>query len=280
MAPRKRQLVILVNGEPYYAAQKAKEELHMEYSALRNQVAMGNIKTEIPRGKRQAYYRAKDVDQLAREMQAYIIYRKTKPTKLMRVTTKDEMKECMEISQALFGVGRETLDERMRILKKNPDTYHLLRDEDQILGYLAIMPLKPGNLDKVLKQTIPVKIDPEDIESFEKERGIDVYLYAIGVKPGFTAAEKHVYGSRLVARLIGLIIEWGEKGISIGTIAARSSMPDGIRFMKHAGFTEIESPTPERRTFVINVKESGIPYILQYKRALQEAKGRTTLSQS
>jgi len=66
------------------------------------------------------------------------------------------------------------------------------------------------------------------------------------------------------------IIDMGKKGISIDTIAARSNMPDGIRLMKHAGFTEIGPLTPERRTFIINVQESGIPFIQQYKRVLLE----------
>ena len=47
-------------------------------------------------------------------------------------------------------------------------------------------------------------------------------------------------------------------------------MPDGIRLMRHAGFTELEQLTPERRTFVIDVEESSIPFILQYKDVLVE----------
>jgi hypothetical protein len=35
-------------------------------------------------------------------------------------------------------------------------------------------------------------------------------------------------------------------------------MPDGIRLMKHVSFTEISRATPERRTFIINVKECSL----------------------
>src|SRR5947209_20510804 len=45
-------------------------------------------------------------------------------------------------------------------------------------------------------------------------------------------------------------------------------MPDGIRLMKGIGFTEIEPLTPERRTFIINIKESGIPFVMKYKERL------------
>lgn len=48
-------------------------------------------------------------------------------------------------------------------------------------------------------------------------------------------------------------------------------MPDGIRLMRHAGFTEIEPLTPERRTFVIDVEESGISFVMQYKGLLSKS---------
>ena len=49
-------------------------------------------------------------------------------------------------------------------------------------------------------------------------------------------------------------------------------MPNGIRLMKSIGFTEIEPLTPERRAFIINVKESGIPLFLKYKEKLRKWK--------
>lgn len=139
-------------------------------------------------------------------------------------------------------------------------------------GYLAVMPLKIGRLEKVLSQTIPVKIDADDIEDYSNSKKIDLYLHAIGIRPGFSTTEKHTYGARLVNGLVEIAVSMGNRGIEIETIAARSNMPDGVRLMKHAGFTEIEPLTPERRTFVINVRESAIPFILQYKKAFSESK--------
>jgi hypothetical protein len=47
-------------------------------------------------------------------------------------------------------------------------------------------------------------------------------------------------------------------------------MPDGIRLMKGIGFAEIEPLTPERRTFVIHMKESGIPFVMKYKEKIRK----------
>ncbi len=40
--------------------------------------------------------------------------------------------------------------------------------------------------------------------------------------------------------------------------------------MKGIGFAEIESLTPERRTFIINIKESGIPFVMKYKEKIRK----------
>ncbi len=271
MATRNRQQVIFINGEPYYSAQKAQEELNMTYSGLRNQVIAGNIKSEIPRGRRQAYYKGKDVEQLAREFKIYTIQRSNKKTEFIRVTTEEEMMQCMDISKALFGSQRGDIEKHMKILEKNPETYYMIKDEEQAIGYTAIWPVKSEILDELLSQTIPIKVSPRNIEKFEHGKNIDIYVNVIGIRPGFTLQEKRAYGSKLISGLIGVIVNLGERGIPIDTIAARSNMPDGIRLMKGIGFTEIEPATPERRTFVINIKESGIPFVLQYKKALQEA---------
>lgn len=268
MAAKNRQSTISIQGEPYYTAQKAQEVLDMTYSGLKYQVSIGNVKAEVPKGRRQSYYRAADVEQIARDLKAFSLHRKNKPTQFVTVKTEEEMRGCLEISKALFGAERGDIAKHMRIIGKNPETYYMIKDEDQIIGYTALWPVKPGKLHDLLGQTIPVKISPQDIETFEGGKSLDIYINVIGIKPGFTKEEKRSYGSRLISGLLEVIIRLGERGITIGNIAARSNMPDGIRLMKSIGFTEVEPLTPERRTFVINVKESGIPFAKRYKERL------------
>ena len=80
----------------------------------------------------------------------------------------------------------------------------------------------------------------------------------------------------MIRYLIRLIKEWGHQGIIIKTIGARSAMPDGIKLLQHFGFTEIKRATPERRTFIIDVEKSGLPFIEQYQQALDEWKANQT----
>ncbi|MEO8971449.1 MAG: hypothetical protein ABI406_07620, partial [Ktedonobacteraceae bacterium] len=67
---------------------------------------------------------------------------------------------------------------------------------------------------------------------------------------------------------MGAIVDLGKRGVIIDTLAARSDTPDGIRILKR-GFTEIPTLT-HTRNFIIKVKESGIPFVQEYKQALIE----------
>jgi hypothetical protein len=174
MPVQERPETILIHGEPYYTSRKAREVLGMTATWLKNQVMRGNIKSETPKSGRSVYYRAEDVKQISRVLEMIFSF-SGEYTRFESITTWEEMEECQKISQALFGISREIID-AMKILEKNPETYYTLKDNDQIIGYTGIKPLKPGKLNSILAQTLPVKILPEDIETFEKEENIDLYI--------------------------------------------------------------------------------------------------------
>lgn len=100
---------------------------------------------------------------------------------------------------------------------------------------------------------------------------------AIGVQPGVSLSQKREWGAVLISGGIETIIELGKRGIILRTIQAHSNTPDGIRLMRHMGFTEKPASVPGLRDFLIEVEQSGIPYIMEYKDALkawQEQQGR------
>ena len=164
----------------------------------------------------------------------------------------------------------------MAWLERNPDVYHVLKQGDQIVGYATILPLKTGTdkVNRLLGDTIAVDITPDDIVEFRPGVHTDLYVMSIGVKPSDDATEKHNFGSSIIRGLRRLLIDLGKKGVVIETIAGRSDTPDGIRLMRHIGFTELEPLLPGKRAFIIRVEESGVPLVMQYKQALRESKAK------
>jgi hypothetical protein len=240
----------------------------MTYSALRNQVISGNITSKVPKGKRQSYYRAKDVERFATEMKFLM-----GPTFIagrfrhMRVS---DLLECTKISDMIFG-GHIDIDRQKSWLKRNPEIGYVVESEGKVVGYLIIAPIRPEKIEKFLmEEESSITMDADDIQTFEPGQPLHLYGIAIGVLSGLTLAEKRIYGAKLVGGLINIVIEMGRRGIILDTIVARSTKPDGIRLLRNLGFTQIPSTT-EKKNFILKIETSGSREAMLYKQALQES---------
>jgi hypothetical protein len=281
--PGRRQAVYLkedvdrlkhVDEEPHYTAKEAQEILGMTYSALRNQVEAGTIHSFIPSGKRQAVYSKKDVDQLKSEMEAWLISRhqaKMPAADFVKATPEDMPGAVALAAEVFGGLNTISVEKRVSWLEKNPDIEYLLKQEGQLVGYLTLVPLRPETIEDLMTlRRYAKELTQDDILRYEPNKPVDIYGMAIGVKPGFSIDRKRAYGERLIMGAKKVIIGLGERGIVIRRIIAHSFTPDGIRLMRHIGFTETPPKAPGLRDFMIDIESSGIPFVREYKEALRQ----------
>jgi ribosomal protein S18 acetylase RimI-like enzyme len=256
----------------YYTAAEVKEKLDITQGELYNYVRNGTLKPIVPPGKRQGVYLRSEVDELAREKFAFMAMQ-NKTTSIFSKAKGEDMKSTVEITRVLFGLresSEATLARRLSWIEKNPDIFYVLKSEDQVIGYTAMLPLKPKKIINILDGIeFSQEINAEEIEEFKPGKPVHIYLLGIGVTPGASHFEKRSYGSRLVSGLMKTITNLGKRGIIIERLYARSDTPDGIRLMRKFGFTEIPSKT-HARNFTIEIASSGIPFIEEYKEALKE----------
>ena len=85
------------------------------------------------------------------------------------------------------------------------------------------------------------------------------------------AADKWQYGERLILGAKNVLLDLAKRGIIIRRIIAHSFTPDGIRLMKHIGFTETPPKAPGLRDFMIDIESSGIPFLRAYKEVLKNS---------
>lgn len=257
----------------YYKAKEAQEILGMNYNALRNQVIAGNIRSVTPPGRRQEEYLKEDVDGLKQETDAWYAFRSrinTLPVKFTKATL-DDMPEAVALADAVFG-GYNTIpvEKRIEWLGKNPDIEYLIKQEEQVVGYMSLIPLLPETIDDLLSQRRFAKdLTKDDILNYTPGVPVDIYGMAIGVRPGVNLIQKREWGMRLLLGAQDMFVDLGSKGISIRSIKAHSSKPDGIRLMRHLGFTETVAAVPGLRDFVIDIETSGLPFVLRYKEAFK-----------
>jgi hypothetical protein len=263
-------------GRNYYTAKEACDLLGMTYSALRNQVNAGNLDSFTPLGRRQMVYYKDQVDRLARQLQSFLATRDTE-TSIFERATKEDIPACVAISQATFGASNSTPTAiRLSWMDKNSELFYVVRADDQVVGYASIVPLPMEKILKILREEEePRDITPDDIEEFEPGKPVDLYIMATVIKPELSKTEKRIYGAKLVNGLMETLIALGGRGVIIHTLIGRSRMPDGIRILRRLGFAEpkdFEETVAKtgKRIFVIEVEQSAIPLVQQYRQALAE----------
>jgi hypothetical protein len=182
------------------------------------------------------------------------------------------MPEAVALADTVFGAHLTIpLEKRIAWLTKNPDIDYLLKQEGQIVGYFSIAPLRSETIDDLLSQRRFAKdLIADDLLPYEPGVPVELYGLAIGVRPGVSLSQKREWGMSLILGARQVLLDLGRRGIVITRIRAHSSKPDGIRLMRHIGFTETVAAVPGLRDFVIEVEPSGLPFLLEYKAALEE----------
>ena len=144
---------------------------------------------------------------------------------------------------------------RLSWLDKNPDLFYVVESGSEIVGFTAIIPLEPKKIEEILNSNeLAMNINPDEIDEFKPGKPLHLYIATMRTKPDIGMLEKRSYGVRLVGGVISVLMDTLEKGINLSSIYAKSEAADGMRILKHAGFSEFPSVT-ESRNYVLNVDE-------------------------
>jgi hypothetical protein len=258
----------------YYTPQQVRELLGINFSALQNHVNRGNLHPVTPPGRKHKLYPKQEVDDLRAEEEAFFASRpivRATPTQFVRATPED-MPQAVALADSVFG-GLNTipLEERLAWLGKNPDVDYFLKQEDRIVGYLSLVPLDLETIDDLLHARRFAKdLEARDILTYVPGEPVDVYGMAIGIRPGVSLTQKRTWGELLLLGARRMIVGLGHRGIVIRSIQAHSTTSDGINIMRRIGFTEVVSALPGMHDFLIDIEQSGLSFVTDYKRALDD----------
>src|SRR3989442_1033417 len=244
----------------YLTAGEVKKLLGITDGMLYNFVDNGALERVIPPGRKQGVYRKKQVEQLAHDLQIFISTRDEERT-TFRKAEKADIPKCIEIEMGSHPnaqqQGINTLETRLTWLDKNSDLYYVVEHDSEIVGYTSIIPLKPEKIREILdSRELTMNITAEEIEEFRPGKPLYIYIATMRTKPDISKIEKRSYGVRLIGGLITTIINMVDEGIDIKTLYAKSETVDGIRVLRHMGFTEIPSTT-DSRNYILEMDKEG-----------------------
>jgi hypothetical protein len=252
----------------YYTASEAQDRLGMNEGNFYYLVKTGKIKKFTPPGKKQGLYPKTEIDRLAREMLAFMVYDETQGLQFMKATTDDDFKEEHELAALLFGNSIHSLETRMAWLEKNPDLDFIIRDHGRLVGFINLLPTKHEAIMRFMNGEIRGwEISPEDVLPFTPGSSMECIIMGMATAQDVEITRRVQYGAKLLSGLIEFLCELAEKNISITKFYATSATPTGISILKNAGFQEI-GQIGKRIAFELDVKTSHDRLATEYRQAL------------
>lgn len=258
----------------YYTPKEARELLGITHSALLNQVVAGNLHRIIPPGKRQGVYLKGEVDQLKREMETFFATRRSVdpiPTQLHRANV-EHLPAVAEIANLVFeDTNKAPLDNQTEWQSTNPDINLVLNQDGKIVGLVQLIPLRPHTINDLLTgKRKAADLTSNDILVYSPGQIVNLFIMGIGTLTEDSLTQRRKWGQRLVKGTYDLIIDLAERGIVIEEIRAHTSKADCARLLRNAGFLETPPRMAGFRDFLMPIVASGAPWVMAYKRALQD----------
>lgn len=260
----------------YYTTAQARKVLGLDEEAFQYWVRKGRVtKVKLP-GRVQGVYSRREVDKLANKVETTILTEYPEETEFRKATINDLEQEA-QLAHLVFGEKAEAFNERKAFLERNPDIDYHVYDDDKLVAYIDIVPLKHNAIEDFMNARIGAwSINPEDILEFVPEKPLECLIIDMVTTPTVPPRKRSAYGSRLLSGLIDTLSEMGRHGIDISKLYAASETPAGIRILKNAGFQVTGEHRRGRFSFELDISNSDEKVLRPYKEVLAEWKSQKT----
>ncbi|GEM_PF-1223478 len=204
-----------------------------------------------------------------------------RPKLVFRLATRDDQEEEYELAQRIFGPATHDLETRLRWYDKNPEMDYVVTEDEEIVAYLNLMPVKHETIMAFMNGDIRGwQISTDDIEPFAPGRPLECIAMAMATTPDAPEPERKAYSATLLHGMANVLTSFGERGVEITRIYATSATPSGISLLLHAGFLETGTRLGKRIAFLLDVQASDLPLLRGYKAALSRFQNRTAVAGS
>lgn len=262
-------------AEFYYTAAEARKVLGVDQDTFQYWGKSERIRRIHLPGRKQAVYSKKEIDTMARKIEAVTLTEKTEGLEFRKATVSD-LEEEYRLARVIFGRNADTPEIRkgkQLFLAKNPNINYHLYDHGNFVGCVHIVPLRHEAIMTLLRERIPAwTLDPSNIRQFTPQEPIECFLLDMLTTPGVEPNKRSFYAGRMLVHLAEVMEEWGRQGVQITKLYSMSRTPSGIRILKSAGFSILDEQEDGRITFELDISTSDERLLKGYKEALRQRK--------
>lgn len=254
----------------FYTASEVMKKLGIPSSTLYEYTRIGKIKKVIPPGRKEGYYPKADIDKMCRAKEAFILQYATDAT-LFEKAQEADIEGITNLCVELFGkYGTANYETRLGQYHANLDIFYVLRQEEIIVGYVGLFPLKHDAIQAIMSGMDEDRfrdgiLVPANIVPFTPGGARELFL-VIGAKQDVKRST--IYGSRLIGGTIDVLEQFAKKGVIIESLYATSRTRDGIRLCRGLGFQQTIPAEEEDNLlrFKLDLTTTTNPLLQRYRR--------------
>lgn len=266
----------------FYSATEVMKKLGIASSTLYHYVETGKIKRVVPPDKRDGYYIKAEIDKMVRARELFMLQYAT-DTSVFEKAQEEDVLGITDLCIELFGKnGTASYETRLAQYHSNPDAFYVLKQDDLIVGYVAIFPLKQEAINRIMSGVAESTfrtglLTPENILPFEPGKADNVFV-VLGVRQGL--AKSRMYGSRVISGIIQVLEDFARHGIIVKKLYGTSRTQDGIRLARGFGFKQV-TPVAEEDDllrFELDLATTKSPLFRQYQRIVKRVSAKNAKS--
>ena len=262
----------------FYTATQAIKKLGMPRATFFNLAKSGKIKRVVPDGYTEGYYPKAEIDKMALAREMFTL-QYTSDASLFRRAEEKDIQGITDLGVALFGSSTTpSYENRLACWKKNPDAYYVVEQDELIVGWIALVPLKEDAISVLMGESKDATsmfvgmhqnvMVPENILPFTVEGAKNVFL-TVGARQGLPRSK--TYGMKLILGGYEVLENFARNGIFVKRLYATSRTPDGIKLCRDVGFQEKEdNATSAVKRFWLDLETTSSPLLQAYKRIVKE----------
>jgi hypothetical protein len=261
----------------FYSASDVMRILGIGNSTLYHYVATGKIKKVVPPDRTEGYYIKSEVDKMAQAKELFLL-QYTSDSSTFRKAEEKDIQGIHDLSLSIFGATvAPSYESRLAPYLKNPDIYYIIEQDDILVGYIGIVPIKPDVVGRIMGETEEARsklltsmseiVTPENISMFKQGEADNIYLIAVS-RQGL--ARSKFYGMRLISGGYHVLTEYARKGIIAKKLYSVSRTPDGINLCRSLGFREVIIPGNPVRRFELDLETTTSPLLREYRQIVKD----------
>ena len=173
----------------FYTASDVMRILGIGNSTLYHYANTGKIKKVVPPDRSEGYYVKAEVDKMAHAKELFLL-RYSSSSSTFRKAEEKDIPAIHNLSIEIFGPTiAPSYESRLASYLKNPDIYYVAEQDDILVGYLGIAPIKQDIVERIMGETEEIRsrlltamseiVIPENILLFEPGEVDNIYLIAV-----------------------------------------------------------------------------------------------------